>query len=121
MLSQTPMYFSKRSLAALMAETRRPGCSGKGESRSGCWLSSTATRNPLPCNPHASARPTIPPPAITTSKDCILYPVRRSEEHTSELQSHHDLVCRLLLEKKKTKHKSFIPYKKKKTHKKQQK
>src|SRR5437773_8478684 len=24
----------------------------------------------------------------------------RSEEHTSELQSHHDLVCRLLLEKK---------------------
>src|SRR5437773_7894607 len=28
---------------------------------------------------------------------------RRSEEHTSELQSHHDLVCRLLLEKKKNK------------------
>src|SRR5437667_4456324 len=25
----------------------------------------------------------------------------RSEEHTSELQSHHELVCRLLLEKKK--------------------
>src|SRR3970282_3034807 len=25
---------------------------------------------------------------------------RRSEEHTSELQSHHDLVCRLLLAKK---------------------
>src|SRR5438132_4576521 len=33
---------------------------------------------------------------------------RRSEEHTSELQSHSDLVCRLLLEKKKnnTKHTS---------------
>src|SRR5437588_9335248 len=29
--------------------------------------------------------------------DCI----HRSEEHTSELQSHSDLVCRLLLEKKK--------------------
>src|SRR5207249_10156646 len=28
---------------------------------------------------------------------------RRSEEHTSELQSRFDLVCRLLLEKKKTK------------------
>jgi len=27
----------------------------------------------------------------------------RSEEHTSELQSHHDLVCRLLLEKQKQK------------------
>src|SRR2546428_8241975 len=30
--------------------------------------------------------------------DC---PVYRSEEHTSELQSRSDLVCRLLLEKKK--------------------
>src|SRR5438034_9589023 len=29
----------------------------------------------------------------------------RSEEHTSELQSHSDLVCRLLLEKKKKKKK----------------
>src|SRR5438034_7593332 len=28
----------------------------------------------------------------------------RSEEHTSELQSHSDLVCRLLLEKKKITH-----------------
>src|SRR5690242_21195768 len=35
----------------------------------------------------------------------LMYPelVRRSEEHTSELQSHVNLVCRLLLEKKKTK------------------
>src|SRR5436190_13556648 len=31
--------------------------------------------------------------------------VSRSEEHTSELQSHSDLVCRLLLEKKKKKRK----------------
>src|SRR5438034_8196421 len=32
----------------------------------------------------------------------LLLPVlKRSEEHTSELQSHSDLVCRLLLEKKK--------------------
>src|SRR5436190_18622230 len=30
----------------------------------------------------------------------------RSEEHTSELQSHSDLVCRLLLEKKKN-HKQY--------------
>src|SRR5438034_4612689 len=30
-------------------------------------------------------------------------PPMRSEEHTSELQSHSDLVCRLLLEKKKNK------------------
>src|SRR5438034_4902182 len=33
---------------------------------------------------------------------CRTSPARaRSEEHTSELQSHSDLVCRLLLEKKK--------------------
>src|SRR5690606_41089462 len=31
--------------------------------------------------------------------------VPRSEEHTSELQSRENLVCRLLLEKKKNKHK----------------
>src|SRR5438034_2305076 len=36
----------------------------------------------------------------------------RSEEHTSELQSHSDLVCRLLLEKKKKKQKSEIIEKK---------
>src|SRR5947207_11188470 len=29
-----------------------------------------------------------------------LHPLYRSEEHTSELQSHSDLVCRLLLDKK---------------------
>src|SRR5260370_31314756 len=34
-------------------------------------------------------------------------PQRRSEEHTSELQSHLNLVCRLLLEKKKKKHTHF--------------
>src|SRR5260370_12596754 len=34
----------------------------------------------------------------TISARCI---ARRSEEHTSELQSHLNLVCRLLLEKKK--------------------
>src|SRR5438034_2903265 len=32
----------------------------------------------------------------------------RSEEHTSELQSHSDLVCRLLLEKKKKNKKKEI-------------
>src|SRR6266540_1571410 len=41
----------------------------------------------------------------------------RSEEHTSELQSHHDLVCRLLLEKKKKKQ-ILINTKKKKKKKK---
>src|SRR6266568_6297841 len=38
----------------------------------------------------------------------------RSEEHTSELQSQFHLVCRLLLEKKKTKKIKTLPLKKKK-------
>src|SRR5690349_22155951 len=37
---------------------------------------------------------------------------KRSEEHTSELQSRRDLVCRLLLEKKKKKKSSTIKIKK---------
>src|SRR5690242_21403393 len=37
-------------------------------------------------------------------------PVDRSEEHTSELQSHVNLVCRLLLEKKKNTRMQLITY-----------
>src|SRR2546427_2098377 len=33
-----------------------------------------------------------------------IYALKRSEEHTSELQSQSNLVCRLLLEKKKNRH-----------------
>src|SRR5438034_2010242 len=52
-----------------------------------------------------STAPFKPAPKATCSRMClarhILEQVARSEEHTSELQSHSDLVCRLLLEKKK--------------------
>src|SRR5260221_6553995 len=55
------------------------------------------------------------PPVVVRGRDAAIVPVDppqnvvniaahamlRSEEHTSELQSHSDLVCRLLLEKKK--------------------
>src|SRR5438132_6443797 len=40
---------------------------------------------------------------VKTLEDGQRVIVPRSEEHTSELQSHSDLVCRLLLEKKKKK------------------
>src|SRR5207342_3918321 len=43
---------------------------------------------------------------------------RRSEEHTSELQSRENLVCRLLLEKKKKKKNNSHDKKKKKKNKK---
>src|SRR5690554_7295918 len=39
--------------------------------------------------------------AYLAGNDILLYPSKRSEEHTSELQSRPHLVCRLLLEKKK--------------------
>src|SRR6266540_6147406 len=37
-------------------------------------------------------------PVVTVRWQVATDPAFRSEEHTSELQSHHDLVCRLLLE-----------------------
>src|SRR5207249_10898298 len=42
-----------------------------------------------------------PGSGFTGFKNVGTLDVRRSEEHTSELQSRFDLVCRLLLEKKK--------------------
>src|SRR2546430_10250129 len=64
--------------------------------RSLCALTSVASvlnlflLSLLPAN---AARPILPPSNIFCP---------RSEEHTSELQSQSNLVCRLLLEKKKT-------------------
>src|SRR5438132_11324603 len=43
-----------------------------------------------------------PVPAGMSLEAAAVFSGARSEEHTSELQSHSDLVCRLLLEKKKT-------------------
>src|SRR5438034_6670373 len=50
---------------------------------------------------------TTPPTMVVTARPRSVCPMNgefdafdRSEEHTSELQSHSDLVCRLLLEKK---------------------
>src|SRR5260370_17876004 len=44
----------------------------------------------------------IPPEEIAPGDAPVFeHTLRRSEEHTSELQSHLNLVCRLLLEKKK--------------------
>src|SRR5260221_10026257 len=44
-----------------------------------------------------------PDSRLTSPAECSAGWTSRSEEHTSELQSHSDLVCRLLLEKKKDK------------------
>src|SRR5947209_15782504 len=56
--------------------------------------SSDLSDTPATRRPSASSSPSVPP-----SKSSM----KRSEEHTSELQSRQYLVCRLLLEKKKKK------------------
>src|SRR5438094_8678761 len=57
----------------------------------------------LPISGRASRAPCArSSPSIAAAPRCRT----RSEEHTSELQSPYDLVCRLLLEKKKTRNAS---------------
>src|SRR5260370_18177223 len=61
-----------------------------------CWPSESRAKcssRTSPRNPHCSASLPCHSPRIWSP---------RSEEHTSELQSHLNLVCRLLLEKKKS-------------------
>src|SRR5574343_1658186 len=65
--------------------------------RTECYLTYVAPRAPAKRDidnffAKRTAKNVVPSPELTAW---------RSEEHTSELQSHHDLVCRLLLEKKK--------------------
>src|SRR5260221_11724310 len=60
------------------------------------WLSS-----PFDLTPCAASQASFPLILLVNSTRSTSLP--RSEEHTSELQSHSDLVCRLLLEKKKKK------------------
>src|SRR5260221_5986669 len=53
-----------------------------------------STNSGRPFASRRSVKPRVSDMAI------VSIPPMRSEEHTSELQSHSDLVCRLLLEKK---------------------
>src|SRR5438874_5123868 len=63
--------------------------------------------------PPEPARGRVPrrlPPVLDGALGTAAGAEPRSEEHTSELQSRRDLVCRLLLEKKKKKKFSIITY-----------
>src|SRR5258708_21990545 len=73
------------------SSTSIPGCASRRKKSSGRWSrSSPATTSKMP-----SQSP------ITSNTGYLQGRRRRSEEHTSELQSPDHLVCRLLLEKKK--------------------
>src|SRR2546426_8237833 len=70
--------------------------------------SSTRARNRLSCPISRNARLGTKLPGAAPAKTPVFWPSSadcRSEEHTSELQSPCNLVCRLLLEKKKKCHK----------------
>src|SRR5437667_4547839 len=56
---------------------------------------------PASCPTSTTSTAAVPPRSRRPRRDLGGTAAVRSEEHTSELQSHHDLVCRLLLEKKK--------------------
>src|SRR5437773_4861001 len=66
--------------------------------RSTLFPYTTLFRSQSSCRSRPSVRTKNPPKK--RARRWITF-TNRSEEHTSELQSHHDLVCRLLLEKKK--------------------
>src|SRR5689334_24668855 len=62
-----------------------------------CWVSTCRTNRLVCCT------------ASHSSSQAARTLDRRSEEHTSELQSQFHLVCRLLLEKKKKQKKHYKP------------
>src|SRR5690349_24200602 len=63
---------------------------------------------PAPCR--CRRRECCPTPTGRRQGNSTPLRILRSEEHTSELQSRRDLVCRLLLEKKKKKHNNYCSY-----------
>src|SRR5436190_12557284 len=94
--STTLLGIFSRSLPRRRDTRRRPaGRSFAGE------LASLPLRSPLRAYAYWSP-PTVPrvPRARLRPRRRGRTPCTRSEEHTSELQSHSDLVCRPLLEKK---------------------
>src|SRR5438132_196258 len=77
---------------------RRGGRAGRVSGAGGGGVRSGHPHGAVPLGREAGRRADGTPIRFSPERYC---PVRRSEEHTSELQSHSDLVCRLLLEKKK--------------------
>src|SRR5262249_61688960 len=87
-----PSFPTRRS-SDLDRTRRRPARGVEGYSDDGTWN--------VPMNPLRPTRTSQRSPRPSPWK---LFSNARSEEHTSELQSLTNLVCRLLLEKKKKPH-----------------
>src|SRR6478672_10756937 len=86
---------------------------------SSAWRTMPARVGPMASGPPGHVKDEIWRPSFIVAERTSL-PFRghapRSEEHTSELQSRSDLVCRLLLEKKKKKNEARQKYKSKDTN-----
>src|SRR5437867_6624507 len=80
-----PSFPTRRSSDLVARHDAAPGPRARSPARTASAPPGRTRQRPRPARPHRDARPHQ----------------RRSEEHTSELQSPYDLVCRLLLEKKK--------------------
>src|SRR2546421_4544520 len=103
----------KQSTRSETPSIRRLGTMGTGFWLEGKWTTLAMSREETPREPRmmwiASSwprvviRPTFAPFLWISAFVPTVVPWVRSEEHTSELQSRSDLVCRLLLEKKKNK------------------
>src|SRR5690606_40968048 len=76
-----------------LRRSRASESSSSSTTSAGDWLGCTSSRRRR--GGKGRSRP--------SRRRCTSFPSSRSEEHTSELQSRENLVCRLLLEKKKQK------------------
>src|SRR5207249_5300645 len=103
------LLFSGHHLDLHSFPTRRssdlPYFSIRRQNTFGTWRSAPMARCTLP----QGIKDSFSPLPLTARANCFILATKptfasshsRSEEHTSELQSRFDLVCRLLLEKKK--------------------
>src|SRR5438034_8338769 len=108
-----------RSISSAVSRFRCPRCACSGAPAMNATIDSTDSPSPTVRILPSWSRVRLPVPGglereklgvETASRKQLLVralvdqlAALRSEEHTSELQSHSDLVCRLLLEKKKKK------------------
>src|SRR5437899_10301323 len=94
---QLRMIFNERRVVAPAFRGRRFADRPHGTAGNSCNCCEAGVRP----RPEARARNQRPHAVLTLQDERIVIARRRSEEHTSELQSLRHLVCRLLLEKKK--------------------
>src|SRR5438034_7742604 len=99
LLDSAPLQFAVLTLLSVRSTLSRGNAAGVAPSVHGYSPSGTNT----PFDTTVIPAPSYAPRRVGSCSCSARLPFSpRSEEHTSELQSHSDLVCRLLLEKKNT-------------------